>query len=99
MTVSLPLSMNGPTPATRAAGPPRLDQRIRTAADSFESAFLAEMLKAAGLGRAQTGLGGGIGEEQFASFLVQAQAEQITRAGGLGLSDMVYDSIRERMNE
>lgn len=92
-----------PTPATTAGTVPTrprgdLDDRIRRTAEDFETAFLSEMLTAAGLGKAAAGFGGGIGEAQFASFLVREQARNITHAGGLGLSEVVYQSIRERQH-
>ena len=71
-------------PATTAT--PNLQQKtqddaIRNAANQLEASFLTEMLKAAGFGKSREGLGnGGEGEDQFSSFLIRAQAEQITEA-------------------
>ena len=70
--------------------------RLRAAADALEAGFLAEMLTAAGLGKTSGGFGGGVGEEHFASFLVQAQAEEIVRAGGIGLSESLFAALAER---
>jgi len=79
--------------------PDRTDQSaLRDAAEKLEAGFLAEMLKAAGLGEARKSFGGGIGEEQFTSFLRQAQAEEMVKAGGIGLAEALFDAIAERAN-
>jgi len=75
--------------------PPR-ETALRAAAEKLEAAFLAEMLKSAGLGKTPEGFGGGAGEDQFASFLRQAQAEEIARAGGIGLAEALFRSMQER---
>jgi hypothetical protein len=41
-------------------------------------------------------MGGGIGEERFASFLRDAQAEALVRRGGLGLAQMIFDAMMKR---
>jgi Rod binding domain-containing protein len=75
------------------------DEKLREVATKLEATFLAEMLKHAGVG-AQTGaFGGGAGEEQFASFLRQAQAEEMASAGGIGLAERLYESLRERNDD
>ena len=60
------------------------DPNLLKAAQKLEASFLAEMLKSAGYGEARESLGGGAGEEQFASLLVDAQAEQMVLAGRHG---------------
>jgi Rod binding domain-containing protein len=69
---------------------------LRAAAEKLEAAFLAEMLKSAGVGKTPTAFGGGAGEDQFASFLRQAQAEEMARAGGIGLAEALFQSLRKR---
>lgn len=87
------------------AAPPRLqqpapDDAIRDAAKKLEASFLTEMLKSAGLGKSREGLGGGgEGEDQFSSFLVRAQAEQITEAGGIGLAESLYQAMKDSSND
>lgn len=61
----------------------------------LESVFLAEMLKIAGVGKAPESFGGGAGEDQFASFLRDAQAREMVRAGGIGLAAHFEASISE----
>ena len=55
----------------------------------FEALVLAELLRAAGAGKPISGFEGGLGEDQFASFLVDAQARAIAARGGIGLAEMV----------
>lgn len=81
-------------------GPPRppeaQEAALRQAARDLEASFLALMLKDAGVGNAPSGFGGGIGEEQFASFLREAYAAKISEAGGLGLAESLYHALRAR---
>lgn len=73
---------------------------LRKAAIDLEASFLAEMLKSAGLGESREGFGGGgAGEDQFSSFLVRAQAEQIAKAGGIGLAESLYHALKEAQND
>lgn len=87
-------------PDVRPANPPSNTQDpMRQAAEDLESAFLAEMLKSAGLGKARDSFGGGAGEDHFSSFLVEAQAKQITKAGGIGLAESLYNALKDAENE
>lgn len=72
---------------------------LRKAAAELETAFLTEMLKSAGFGKARDSFGGGAGEDQFSSLLVRAQAEQMTRAGGIGLTESLFNSLMEVTND
>lgn len=69
------------------------DAATRAAAQQFEAVILAEMLRAAGAGEVASEFGGGIGEEQFASFLINAQAERIAARGGLGIAEMTIRAL------
>lgn len=82
---------SGPGPGQ--AAPPAPDP-LRQAAEKLETAFLSEMLKASGLGETPEAFGGGIGEEQFASFLRESQAREMVRAGGIGLAEVIYRALR-----
>lgn len=66
---------------------------LREKAAQLETAFLAEMLGFAGLGAARESFGGGIGEEQFSSFLRQEQAEAMVKAGGIGLTELLFQAM------
>jgi len=82
-------------------GRPQTSERaaaLRKAATDLESAFLAEMLKSAGFGKARDSYGGGAGEDQFGSLLVRAQAEQMTLAGGIGLAESLFNALMEAEN-
>ena len=81
----------GASPAMPA--PPHRDDALRASARAFEAAFLSEMLRAAGAGQPAESFGGGIGEEQFASFLVDQQAERIAARGGIGLAEMILRNL------
>lgn len=86
-----------PVDAFQAAPPSPLGkgqaEDLRQAARDLEAAFLAEMLKSAGLGETPSAFGGGIGEDQFASFMRQAQAEAMVDAGGIGLAERLFESL------
>ncbi|MGB7243784.1 MAG: rod-binding protein [Sulfitobacter sp.] len=84
------------TPAIRPT--PQDNHALREVAQNLEATFLAEMLKAAGFGEARSSFGGGTGEDQFASFLVQEQALQMVRVGGIGLSESIYEALKEHQN-
>ncbi len=87
------ISATGPGPA----GIPdnSRTQALRDAAVELEASFLAEMLKSAGLDKTSDFFGGGTGEDQFSSFLVHAQAEQIARTGGIGLAETFFHALSE----
>ena len=72
------------------------DARLRDAAERLEAGFLKEMLSAAGLGRAPSAFGGSEGEDQFASFLLDEQALRLAKAGGIGLAESIFDSLKAR---
>lgn len=66
---------------------------LLSAARKVESHFLSAMLKNAGLDGSSGAFSGGIGEEQFASFLRDAQAKIIVEGGGIGLAQTVYEAV------
>lgn len=74
-----------PTPDTRAALP---DSAKVAIAREFEAVFLAEMLRAAGAGEGATIFGGGVGEDQFSSFLIDEYARKMAARGGMGIAEM-----------
>ncbi|MEO9684582.1 MAG: rod-binding protein [Tateyamaria sp.] len=87
-----------PMESGQPARPTTNDAAIRDAARKLEASFLAEMLKSAGLGKSRETNGGGAGEDQFSSFLVQAQAEEMVAAGGIGLAETLFDALKERQD-
>jgi len=64
-------------------------------AKELEVTFLSEMLKAAGFDKRSSGFDGGIGEEQFTSFLREAQAEAMVDAGGIGLAEALFRAFNQ----
>ncbi len=89
------MKITAPSPVA----PPDRDRQLRESTVALEATFLAEMLKASGLGKARGPFGGGAGEEQFASFLVRQQAEQIARAGGIGLAETLFTALMEKTDD
>lgn len=73
---------------------PSKDAQLFSAAQKLEAGFLAEMLRSGGLGKSPEGFGGGAGEDQFASFLLEAQATQMVRAGGIGLAQSLFEAMK-----
>ena len=47
---------------------------------------------------ARGAFGGGEGEDSFASFLRDAQAENLVSAGGIGLAESLFDAMKARAN-
>ena len=85
-----------PSPAFSPSGTtPRshVDDRLLTKARELEAAFLAEMLSYAGLAEGGASFGGGLGEEQFASFLRGEQAKLMVQKGGIGLAETIFDAL------
>ena len=74
------------------------DAELMDVARKLEASFLSEMLKSAGIGKTPDSFGGGAGEDQFASFLRQAQAEEMVKSGGIGLAQSLFDALKEQDN-
>lgn len=66
---------------------------LRQAAVALEASFLSEMLKAANMEGGAESFGGGVGEEQFTSFLTEARAQVFAERGGIGLAEKLYESM------
>jgi peptidoglycan hydrolase FlgJ len=110
ITSALPLALPRPEAAAAAlatgvstagrahAAAGRGDAELRRAAEEFEATFLSQMLKSAGLDKAPSEFGGGEGEDQFGSFLVQEQARAMVKAGGIGLAETIFEAMKERQN-
>jgi Rod binding domain-containing protein len=83
---------HAPAPPAPSAG----DTAARAAAEAFETAFLAEMLKYTGVNATPDGFGGGAGEDAFSSFLTQEYARLITENGGIGVAEQVFELLKQR---
>lgn len=84
---------NLPPPMHNAGAPA---DGLKELSKDLEATFLAEMLKSAGFGETPEVFGGGTGEDQFASFLVQEYSKKIVEAGGIGLAEQIFHSLNER---
>ena len=93
MTEFLPISTN--TPITRVSA----NATALETAQKLEATFLAEMLKATGLGAQPNSMSGGVGEDQFASFHRQILAEAMVKRGGIGLAETFYNAMMEKQND
>jgi Rod binding domain-containing protein len=74
------------------------DAALREVAKKLETAFLNEMLKSSGFGEARKAFGGGMGEDQFASFLRAEHASAMVERGGLGLAESLFNALKERQH-
>lgn len=75
--------------------PPQPDRHalLMEKAKALETAFLSEMLSHAGVDAPDGPFSGGVGEDQFASFLRDAQARAMVDQGGIGLAETLFQSL------
>ena len=71
------------------------DEQLKEACQEMESYFIQELYK---IMRTSTQLGEGIitkgqHEEIFEDMLIEAQSKEATKAGGIGLADMLYRQL------
>lgn len=92
----LPPKTFAPPPAVRAVQSTTNDAALRHQAQKFEAAFLAEMLRHAGVARMPQAFNGGAGEQAFAGSLIQEYADRIAEGGGLGLADHIFNALKTR---
>jgi Rod binding domain-containing protein len=81
-------------PASPAGTKPD-ENALRLKAQELEASFLSEMLKYSGLGETRDSFGGGVGEEQFSSFLTDEYARIMEKAGGIGLAESIFHSLQK----
>jgi Rod binding domain-containing protein len=94
MSVAVPPQLLA-TPAT-PAGAAELAKRgqIKETAQKFEATFLSSMLQEMFDGvETAPPFGGGPGEAMFKSFLTEAMAKQMTKAGGVGIAASVQHEM------
>jgi hypothetical protein len=75
------------------------NKALRNALEKLEARFLAEMLKAARFGETPATMGGGIGEDQFSSYLTNAHAEALAARGGIGLAEQIFQVMTRTRND
>ncbi|WP_338325466.1 rod-binding protein [Paenirhodobacter populi] len=68
-------------------------EELKEKAVQLEANFLSEMLGYAGFSALQGEFGGGIGEEQFTSFLRDSYAQTMAETGGIGLAETIYHAL------
>jgi Rod binding domain-containing protein len=87
--VVAPQLLSSPAGAPSAAELAKRGQ-IKDTAQKFESTFLSSMLQEMFEGvESAAPFGGGPGETMFRSFLTEAMAKQMVKAGGIGISASV----------
>ncbi len=96
MKIQNGFSLVPPSAETQAAN---LDKNLREAAQMYEGHFLNQMVKAM---RATVNREGGVLRPNFAEKIFSDQldsqyVENWSKKGGVGLADMIYDQIRERI--
>jgi peptidoglycan hydrolase FlgJ len=89
------LSANPPPPPPLK---PKSDPPLMVQAKALEASFLSEMLGLAGVGKTPESFGGGIGEDQFGSFLRDEQARQMVEHGGIGLAEQLFRAMTKGQN-
>ena len=82
--IDAPLPPNGTPPRNPA---------LWSAAKALETTFLSEMLKAAEVGAPRDAFGGGVGEAQFATLLVDEYARGISDRTDTGLAESIYRAL------
>jgi flagellar protein FlgJ len=85
---AIPLSTLTPAPAAKPT-PAQTASRaaIHKTAQAFESQFISQMLGSMFEGvKTSAPFGGGEAEDAFKSFMMDAFAKQMTKAGGIGLT-------------
>lgn len=87
--------------APEPAGPINPDRvaQLKRKAQELEASFLSEMLSYTGLDDQKGAFSGGIGEDQFSSFLRDAQARAMVDHGGIGLSQSIFNALVKREND
>ncbi len=69
-------------------------QKARKTAEEFESFFLSQFIETMSAGISTDGIfGGGQGEKIFRSMQSQEYAKSMTKIGGIGIADAVYQEI------
>lgn len=72
------------------------DLKLLKAAQDLEVSFLTEFLKHTDKSSENSSFDGGIGEQQFGSFLHREHAKAMVSTGGIGLAETIFDSLRSK---
>ena len=91
--LAVPPSVTTPMQPMSAAELAKRGQ-IKQTAQNFEATFLSSMMQEMFAGvQTSAPFGGGPGEDMFRSFLTDAMAKQVTKAGGIGLAQAVQHEM------
>jgi Rod binding domain-containing protein len=87
----IPASAAPPPPASQASAAELAKRsQIKQTAQKFEATFLSSMMQEMFEGvEVSAPFGGGDGEKMFKSFLTEAMAKQMSKAGGIGITAQV----------
>lgn len=84
-------------PTRQAQAQSEVDQKLRDAAQMYEQHFLGEMVKAMRQSVTSSDLvESSMGQKIYEGQLDQQYVEQWSQAGGVGLSEMIYQNIKEK---
>lgn len=81
--------------STGVATQNRQDKDLRQTADKLEGAFISEMLKHAGLAKAFAP-NADLGSDAYSTFLLEEYADRLVGKGGFGLSELIFDALKEK---
>lgn len=70
-----------------------LKNDARSQAEAFEASFLSTMFENMFTGVGEEGPLGNGGAGMWRSFLTEAYAKQVSKAGGIGIADQVYSTL------
>lgn len=84
-----PQALKATEPAT-ASGP---DPKLLEAAKEFEAVFLRQMLKSLERSARLSGDTSQAGQSAYGSMIVEAMADAIATAGGIGVSELIADAV------
>ncbi len=68
-------------------------RRLKEVTQELEISFLVEFLKHTDKTGNATAFSGGVGEQQFGSFLREERARLVVEAGGIGLAERLFNSL------
>lgn len=82
-----PTSLIQPTPGAQSAAELAKRGQIKQTSEKFEASFLSIMLQQMFEGTETAApFGGGPGEKMFQSFMTEAMANKMVKAGGVGIA-------------
>ena len=111
MDATNPISPLHSTPAAGSRGVPRLEQpkpadetaarlrKLEDATSDFEALFLAQLLKPLAKSISSTSQGSQLGGTVMVEVAMEKMAEALADKGGIGLGDMLFTNLKDRISE